>query len=657
VLARLAEDGRAREDTGELLELRRGSLGVLAAVVLVLAAGSAVVIAEGVVWADRTSLRGAITTLAPEPGYPTGRVTERYDPRFEEIARRIPRGPILDRDDRVIAGADEAGNRTYPLGDAMGTLLGPPEQIILRPTWMLERLLAHKVRGYPEREDGNALWLAEVPEGGERLLFIVHSQDEKPEDKARAEAMAGGAAVRLLPLPSPDFRPLLPLLRAGPAQREAALARIVADVGSRTARTTIDSRLQKATSDILKRAAQRGLAAAAVVIDTNTGEVLARVQWPDFDPGDPTLLDRLRDPNFYSRNPKFTGYYGAWPDKTGFRGVYQGGSAAKVFTGVVAARAGVLGGPAGASCPAKAGPTFACISRDAEGPFFTKPGWYKAVHDHPLDSPHGHPDFVEGLAMSCNVYFGQLGLQLGREAFSKLVEDGLEMGFGRGWYDPGKPGSRDLALTAFGQHASMMNVSQAARLVGLVGGGGVYRRCPASLEKGVTCDEKTLLPQPALVEPILAGMRAVMTRGTGKGLYTNPGLPAGLRVYGKTGTADAIGIKEELPWKVEKGVYGKPHSWFLALAEPAAEPECSPQVKRRLGVALVIPRGGLGALNAGPAAAEVIGAMYKLELFGKPADLEKAAAEAAQAAPAASPTPAPASPPSSQAPASPAPSP
>jgi cell division protein FtsW (lipid II flippase) len=662
MLARLAEDGRAREETGELLEIRRGSLGVLAAVLLALAGGAAVAVAEGVVLAEKTSLRGAITTLAPEPGYPTGRVTERYDPRFEEIAGRIPRGPILDRDGRVIAGADEAGHRTYPLGDAMGTLLGPPEQVILRPPWMLERLLAHKVRGYPEREDGNALWLAEVPEGGERLLFIVHGQEEEPEDRARAEGMAAGAPVRLLPLPSPDFRPLLPLLRAGPAERESRLARIVADVESRTARTTIDSRLQKATSDILKRAAGRGLAAAAVVIDANTGEVLARVQWPDYDPGDPTLLDRLRDPRFYSRDPMFTGYYGAWPDKTGFRGVYQGGSAAKLFTGVVAARAGVLG-PASPSCPARAGPSFPCLHRDAEGPFFTKPGWYKPVHDHPLDSPHGNPDFVEGLAMSCNVYFGQLGLQLGAPAFSRLVDDGLEMGFGRGWYSPGKPGSRDLALTAFGQHASMMNVSQAARLVALVGGGGVYRRCPASLEKGVPCEEKALLAKPELTEPILSGMRAVMTRGTGHGLYTSPGLPTGLRVYGKTGTADAIGIGEEVPWHVELGVYGKPHSWFLALAEPAAEPECSPTVKRRLGLALVIPRGGLGALNAGPAAAEVIGAMYRLELFGKPADLEKAAQAALAphpeaAAPASPPPPAPApasAPPPSPAPASPSP--
>ncbi len=647
MLARLAEDGRAREETGELIELRRGTLAVLATVLVALAGGVGVAIAEGVVLADRTSTRGAITTLAPEPGYPSGRVTERYDPRLDEIARRIPRGPILDRDGREVAGADEAGRRTYPLGDAMGTLLGPPDPVVLRPLWMLERLLASKVRGYPEKPDGNALWLAAVPEGGERLLFIVNSHEEKPEDRARAEAMAGGAPIRLLPLPAPDYTPLLPLLRAGPSDREAELARIVADEESRTAHITIDARLQQATSEILKRAATRGLAAAAVVIDANTGEVLARAQWPDFHPGEDSFLERLKDPQFNTRDPKFTGYYGPWPDKTGFRGVYQGGSAAKVFTGVVAARAGLLGGAT--SCPVKAGPSFPCVYRDAEGPFFTKPGWYRAVHDHPLDDPHGHPEFVEGMAVSCNVYFGQLGLQLGPEAFDQLVDDGLEMGFGGGWYSPGKPGSRDLALTAFGQHASMMNVSQAARLVALVGGGGVYRKCPPSLEKGAPCEEKPLVPEPHLVSPILSGMQAVMARGTGRSLYVTPGLPAGLRVYGKTGTADAIGIEEEKPWGVEVGVYGKPHSWFVALAEPAAQPECNPTSPKRLGLALVIPRGGLGALNAGPAAAEVINAMYKLELFGKPEELVKAAtaagappAPAASPVPAASPTPPPA---------------
>jgi cell division protein FtsI/penicillin-binding protein 2 len=163
----------------------------------------------------------------------------------------------------------------------------------------------------------------------------------------------------------------------------------------------------------------------------------------------------------------------------------------------------------------------------------------------------------------------------------------------------------------------MMSAWQASRLLASVGGGGVYRKCPPSMEKGAACEEKVLVKEPHLVSPILSGMQAVMTRGTGNGLTMKPGLPPDLRVYGKTGTADAIGIEEERPWGVAVGTYGRPHSWFVALAEPANVAECNPTAPKRLGVALVIPRSGRGALYAGPAAAEVLNAMYKLELFGK----------------------------------------
>jgi cell division protein FtsW (lipid II flippase) len=648
MLARLAEDGRARELTTELGELRRGTLFVLAAVLIVMGVGVAVGVTESVGMADETSVRGVITHLAPEPGYPRGRVVEKFDPRLVQIAGRIPRGPIVDRDGRLVAGVDGSGQRTYPLGSAMGTLLGPPDSVILRPLWMLERLLAAKVRGYPEREDGHGLWVAQEKEGGERLLFIVDSHDERPEDRQRAESLSGGDEVRLLPLPSPDYRPLLPILRAGGSGRDEAIAAFTSQVERRTAHLTIDARLQKEAADILRRHAAKGTvgAGAAVVMDANTGQVLARVQWPDFDPGDPDVRERITTPGFPTRKDmKWAGYYGAWPDKTGFRGIYQGGSAAKLFTSLVAARAGLLGG--GGVCPVKAGPHFACVSRDAQGPFFTKPGWYKSVHDHPLDDPHGrNVDFVHGLAVSCNVYFGQLGLQLGADSFKQLVKDGVEMGWS-GWYNPGKPGSRDLALTAFGQHASMMSVSQAARMVGTIGGGGVYRRCPASLDKDEPCDEKKVIPDPQTLVPVLAGMEQVMLSGTGRGITASRTLPPGVRVYGKTGTADSIGIEEEKPWAVEKGVYGKPHAWFTAIVEPVTNgPSCQAQGGKRLTFAVVMPRSGMGAVFAGPAAAEIITAAWKLGYFGDPKALEQHAvpvpAAGAAPAPAAGASPAPA---------------
>jgi cell division protein FtsI/penicillin-binding protein 2 len=129
-----------------------------------------------------------------------------------------------------------------------------------------------------------------------------------------------------------------------------------------------------------------------------------------------------------------------------------------------------------------------------------------------------------------------------------------------------------------------------------------------------------------MMAPVLAGMEQVILSGTGRGLLTAPGVPPGIRLYGKTGTADSIGIEEEIPWGVEKGVYGKPHAWFISIAEPITNgPSCQPTGGKRIVVAAVVPRSGLGAVFAGPAGAEIVGAAYKLGYFGDPRELEKAA--------------------------------
>ena len=220
------------------------------------------------------------------------------------------------------------------------------------------------------------------------------------------------------------------------------------------------------------------------------------------------------------------------------------------------------------------------------------------------------------------------------------------MGFGGGWYSPGKPGSRDLALTAFGQHAAMMSVSQAARIGATIGGGGVVPPVPAldGAGRGVRAEAAPGRSEPDDPRPGGHGAGRVLA-GTARGIATNPGLPPGLRVYGKTGTADSIGIEEEKPWGVQFGVYDRPHSWFVSLSEPNAVPACQPTVPKRIVVAVVIPRGGLGALGAAPAAAEIINAVYKLGLYGAtPAPGEAPAAQASPSPGAASPRPASAAP-------------
>src|SRR5688572_4810877 len=333
--------------------------------------------------ADETTTKGVVTLLAREAGETTDRVGHLHDPRLQAISDRIRRGDIIDRKGALIAGTTPEGRREYPLKDALGTVLGIPRAIVLRPGWMLERQLEGTLRGFGELPDGPAMWLAANPDGGERLLFVVPSQVERAEDRQKAMSMReAGETIRLLPLAAPDFRPLLPLLRMGAARREVEIKKVSADVKSRTAQVTLDAKLQVAAVDILREAVKRSQvkSGAAVLLDVGTGQVLVRAQVPDYNPGDPKFLRRLTDPDYDRKDKKFMGMYGPWPDKTGIRGIFQAGSTAKIFTALAAARAGIVEPPMG--CPVRAKPIFGCIYHDGQAPAYNG-GWYKAIHDFP----------------------------------------------------------------------------------------------------------------------------------------------------------------------------------------------------------------------------------------------------------------------------------
>ncbi|HET7747661.1 MAG TPA: FtsW/RodA/SpoVE family cell cycle protein, partial [Vicinamibacteria bacterium] len=379
MIARLAESGAVRETTDELLELRRGTLTAMAGAAAILAAGIGVALWYGVIRAEETSARGIVTMLAPDEGSGGRPVGYMHDPRLTAIADQIRRGDIVDRNGQLIAGTTEDGERTYPLKDALGTVLGIPKAIVLRPGWQLERILDPKLRGYGEFEDGAALWLAasEDEETPERLLFIVDTHKEKPEDRQRAEAMLEpGETARLLPLAAPDFRPIIRLLHMPAAQRAEEIKKISADVKARTVKLSLDAKLQVAAVEAIRKAAQRSQvkSGAAVVMDAETGEILARAQVPDYDPGDPRFLKRLGDPRYQVRDKKWLGMYGPWNDKTGIRGIFQAGSVTKVWTSLAAVRAGVV--PPSQGCPPPPDPrrrmphepVFGCTWHDGQAP-------------------------------------------------------------------------------------------------------------------------------------------------------------------------------------------------------------------------------------------------------------------------------------------------
>ena len=542
LVARLAADGRRRADSAELDELHAAARGVrnLAAVAIVFLCVASINAAAAV--------RGVTSTHTILARLRDGTLIARQNPRLVALASRVRRGDILDRHGDELATSPTPATRSYPLGKALGTLMGVAPARVLLPPWALERQLDARLTGYA------------------------------------------------------DLAGFVPLLDLDDDARDAALARRDADVASRSVTLTLDGKLQAKVAELARAAiARNGLAAAAVVLDVDTGQVLARVQAPDYDPNHPTWQARVlaHDRAYRAR---FYGTYGEWPDKTGLQGMFQAGSIAKLFTALAAVRAHL------------ADQRYECRETDAQGPLLMRRGWPQPIHDFSGDRPHGTPDLVDALAVSCNVYFGQLGLALGPAPLAGLREAGLDVGYG-GALDPGPAGSRQLASSAYGQGAMVMSTMQAARMVAAIAAGGAYRTCPPTMELGVACRTTTLVADPAALQPIVAGMRAVMTRGTGARLVE----PPGVRVYGKTGTADARGFVGEQPFGIRRAAPAAPHSWFVAFAEPASTAELAATAPGRLAVAVVIPRGGGGASAAGPLAMKILAAASELGyLPGRP---------------------------------------
>lgn len=621
LLVRLAADGQPVREHDALRQVR-GGIARVATATFVLAVLALAVAADRTVLRRSKSMTRGVLAIGFDDA-----VFLRYDPRMRAIARRIKRGEIHDREGVTLAGTGPTGARTYPLGSAMGTLLGVLDPSIGTPPWALEGALDARLRGLREIDDPRSVWVLRRPDENladgsrlirrDRILFSVPTHELRSEDLLRARQLQpAGTTLLFSRMRRVDHSPLVPIARRSGAAREAAIRAVSDDLSPRTIRLSIDARLQAAAARAVATVAEAtGPAGAAAVIDVDSGQVLARAQWPDVDPARASAWLR----SVRATDPVFTGSYGPWKDKTGVAGLYQAGSIFKLFTALAWARQGSGNGSVSTdvaraadatdACGLRATATFSCTELDSSGPFFNRPDWLEPIHDS-HSQPDGIIEITRALAVSCNVFFGQLGLTLGPEPLIELAAAGLEVDNGRGFtgngtgspattgtqrpFAPGTPGSRRLASTAFGQGAARLHVVEAARLVAAIGAGGIYRRCPPSLLLEAPCDERVLIDDPNRVAPLLAGMRRVVTEGTARRLRA----PANVRLYAKTGTATDPGRIDEVPYGFEQGKEHRDHSWMVALAEPASNAACDAQATGRLAFAAVVPRGGQGA---GPA--------------------------------------------------------
>lgn len=366
-------------------------------------------------------------------------------------------------------------------------------------------------------------------------------------------------------------------------------------VPGNTVVTTIDSRLQKVAQDALESnikmlqetkkpgRGQEAEAGAAVVVDVNTGELLAAATYPSYN-----LATYQRDYDQLAATegePLFNRALSA---------AYTPGSSFKPMVAAAALAEGVITPETMYNCTHIYGR-------------FTNVGYSPQCEGY-----HGMLDVVTALRYSCNIFFYEAGYYLG---IDKIDEYGALFGFGQPTGielaenigqvaspevkaaspayadDPAwRPG--DVIQAAIGQQATTISPLQLANYTAAIANGG--KRMKVTMLKSVksyTLDETVyehepqvaqLIDEPEAIKIVQEGMVAASHIGTAAGTFANYPITVG----SKTGTP-------------ERGD-GLCNAVFIAYA-PAEDPE--------IAVAVVVEKGWEGYQIA-PVAREIFDAYF-----------------------------------------------
>ena len=166
---------------------------------------------------------------------------------------------------------------------------------------------------------------------------------------------------------------------------------------------------------------------------------------------------------------------------------------------------------------------------------------------------HGDQTYLEVVQNSCNPGFVNLGLRLGKERLFKYIKDfgfgvktGVDLnGEGSGIiFDVEKVGDLELATTAFGQGVSVTPIQQIVAVSAAINGGTLYK---PYIVKSINEPETNMVVyqnNPIKVRQVISSstsdivrdaLESVVSLGTGRNAYID-----GYRVGGKTGTAQKV---------------------------------------------------------------------------------------------------------------------
>jgi penicillin-binding protein 2 len=375
-------------------------------------------------------------------------------------------------------------------------------------------------------------------------------------------------------------------------------------IPSRAIHTTIDREFQAQVEEIL--GGRRG---AIVVLNANTGEVLAMASGPGFDSNafvGPTSGDErvqiVTDPRRVLFN-------------RATQGTYPSGSVFKIITMSAAVEDGGMD-------PQNTG--FHCPGFWEElGPAYRKGCW--------KEDGHGDITLQDGLTASCDVVFYSVGKRLDEQNPEMLPRFARAFGFGEPTGIEGvleesglvpAPSWKvntigeawwvgDTVNLAIGQGYLLVTPLQIARMIAAVGNGGTLYRPYVIRSLGPAGDaipEEVTTPEVVGALPVspqnLQAIQEALLGVTTKSIGTAPHRFSGLSipVAGKTGTAE-VGGPDTMP-----------HSWFAAYA-PAGDPE--------IAIAVIVENAGEGSTVAAPMTRQVVEAYYGLSLTPLPPQAEE----------------------------------
>jgi penicillin-binding protein 2 len=351
---------------------------------------------------------------------------------------------------------------------------------------------------------------------------------------------------------------------------------------------TIDAETQAAAEEALV-----GQAGVVVALDPTNGDVLAMASHPDFDPN--LLSGELTA----SRWAELLGDPGRPLNNRAIHGQYPPGSTFKIVVAAAALERRAVTADTQKAC--------------AGGKFFGG----RTFRDWKAGG-HGIVDLHRALVESCDVYFYEVGNQLGVDAIAEFARvfglgepTGIRLASEKkgsipstAWKlaarrEPWYPG--ETLSVAIGQGYVTVTPIQLAVMIGTVAMGGDRYR-PRYIREIRGRDGTTTTAEPVAADHVAVSPRTfALLRDALKGVVVEPGGTGRAArstvadIAGKTGTAQVAAMAPGS--RGSKAAHLQDHAWFVAFA-PADAP--------RIAVTVLVEHGGHGGSVAAPIAKHVI---------------------------------------------------